>query len=344
MSGNYVFLPVNQANVDNIEVGDPEEIVTKDGTKFMRSSITYRNDRGDLCDMYFAGPKQFSFGISPEYPFGLPKHDQTNDKIKSFKICYNICDMRNVINPSKEEQYMEEIFTGIHQKVVEAAHQESTLKKIGPAQAIVIRSAKQNNESHGGVKPVLSLGTTISPHNPNQRVPDPSKPKRIYAKLLSSKRPHEDIIIHTKFYGPGNKNVDQKKFINFQGFLEPVFNLQSVYWGAHGSTPYGASIQIKLSEANFTPMSRNGPPKRMLSANTSVVEEDDQSDDDNPKNVEGEEEASTPPAEAESQAEADISPSDQLSRIVPESVPDDVKVPRRKQTKRRVIRRQPIPT
>ena len=32
MSGNYVFLPVNQANVDNIEVGDPEEIITKDGT------------------------------------------------------------------------------------------------------------------------------------------------------------------------------------------------------------------------------------------------------------------------------------------------------------------------
>ena len=84
MSGNYVFLPVNQANVDNIEVSDPEEIVTKDGTKFMRSSILYRNDRGDPCDMYFAGGKQFSFGISPEYPFGLPKHEQTEDKIKSF--------------------------------------------------------------------------------------------------------------------------------------------------------------------------------------------------------------------------------------------------------------------
>jgi len=346
MSGNYVFLPVNQANVKNIEVSDPEEIITKDGTKFMRSSITYKNDRGDPCDMYFAGPKQFSFGISPEYPFGLPKHEQTEAKIKSFKICYNICDMRNVPHPSKEEQYMEEIFNGIHRKVVEAAHQETTLKKIGAAQAIVIRAAKQNNEFHGGVKPVLSLGTTMSPHNPNQRIPDPSKPKRIYAKLLSSKRPHEDIIIHTKFYGPGDKNVNPKKFINVQGYLEPVFNLQSVYWGAHGSTPYGASIQIKLSEANFTPMSRNGPPKRMLSANTSVVEEDDQSDDDNPKNVEGEEEESTPPAEAESQAEAeaDNSPSDQLSRIVPESVPDDVKVPRRKQTKRRVIRRQPIPT
>jgi len=343
MTGNYVFLPVNQANVNNIEVGDPEEIVTKDGTKFMRSSITYKNDRGDPCDMYFAGPKQFSFGISPEYPFGLPKHEQTEDKIKSFKICYNICDMRNVAHPSKEEKYMEEIFSGIHQKVVEAAHQESTLKKIGAAQAIVIRSAKQNNEFHGGVKPILSLGTTISPHNPNQRIPDSSKPKRIYAKLLSSKRPHEDITIHTKFYGPGDRNIDPKKFINVQGYLEPVFNLQSIYWGAHGSTPYGASIQVKLSEANFTPMSRNGPPKRMLSANTATAEEDDQSDDDdNPKDdkvvVEDEHE--------------NMSPSDQLSRIGSEDVPEDVpghvpvvvKASRRKQTKRRVIRKQPIST
>jgi hypothetical protein len=341
MSGNYVFLPVNQANVDNIEVGDPEEIITKDGTKFMRSSISYRNDRGDLCDMYFAGPKQFSFGISPEYPFGLPKHEQTEDKIKSFKICYNICDMRNVAHPSKEEKYMEEIFSGIHQKVVEAAHQESTLKKIGAAQAIVIRSAKQNNEFHGGVKPILSLGTTISPHNPNQRIPDSSKPKRIYAKLLSSKRPHEDIIIHTKFYGPGDRNIDPKKFINVQGYLEPVFNLQSIYWGAHGSTPYGASIQVKLSEANFTPMSRNGPPKRMLSANTSTVEEDDQSDDDNLED--GEEDAPKDTDEVSSEVEQEnISPSDQLSRIVPEAVPVAVKAPRRKQTKRRVIRKQPI--
>ncbi len=336
MTGNYVFLPVNQANVDNIVVGDPEEIVTKDGTKFMRSSITYKNDRGDPCDMYFAGPKQFSFGISPEYPFGLPKHEQTEDKIKSFKICYNICDIRNVSHPSKEEQYMEEIFNGIHKKVVEAAHQDSTLKKIGAAQAIVIRSAKQNNEFHGGDKPILSMGTTISPHNPNQRVPDPTKPKRIYAKLLSSKRPHEDIVIHTKFYGPGDKNIAPEKFINVQGYLEPVFNLQSIYWGAHGSTPYGASIQIKLSEANFTPMSRNGPPKRMLSANTSTPEEDDQSDDDTPENEDG---------KHEDEDENDISPSDQLLRIESEELPKTtapaVKTTRRKQTKRRVIRKQP---
>ena len=128
MTGNYVFLPVNQANADNIEVNAPEEIITKDVTKFMRSSILYRNDRGVPSDMYFAGPKQFSFGISPEYPFGLPKHEQTDDKIKSYKICYNICDIRNDSNPSKEEQYMEEIFHGIHLKVVEAAHQSKTLK------------------------------------------------------------------------------------------------------------------------------------------------------------------------------------------------------------------------
>jgi hypothetical protein len=335
MSGNYVFLPVNQANVDNIVVSDPEEIVTKDGTKFMRSSIAYKNDRGIPCDMYFGGPKQFSFGISPEYPFGLPKHEQTEDKIKSFKICYNICDMRNVAHPSKEEKYMEEIFNGIHQKVVEAAHQESTLKKIGAAQAIVIKAAKQNSEFHGGVKPVLSLGTTISSHNPNQRVPDPSKPKRIYVKLLSSKRPHEDIVIHTKFYGPGDRNIDPKSFINVQGYLEPVFNLQSIYWGAHGSTPYGASIQIKLSEANFTPMSRNGPPKRMLSANTSTAEEDDQSDDE-AQNA-GEDSA----AGEDEQEKDEVSPSDQLSQIVSEPASIAVKAPRRKHTKRRVIRKQP---
>lgn len=345
MSGNYVFLPVNQANVDNIEVSDPEEIVTKDGTKFMRSSILYRNDRGDPCDMYFAGGKQFSFGISPEYPFGLPKHEQTEEKIKSFKICYNICDIRNVSNPSKEEQYMEEIFQGIHRKVVEAAHQDKTLKKIGAAQAIVIRAAHQSGESHGGVKPILTSGTTISPHNPNQRIPDPNKPKRIYAKLLSSKRQGEDIMIHTKFYGPGDKNVDPKTYINVQGYLEPVFQLQSVYWGAHGSTPFGASIQIKLSEANFTPMSRNGPPKRMLNANTATVEENDSSDDDDTEEADEEAEVyskiSMNRDEPEPEPEPEPTPIEQLSRI-PAAVPVSTKPPRRKQTKRRVIRKIPV--
>ena len=84
-------------------------------------------------------------------------------------------------------------------------------------------------------------------------------------------------------------------------------------------------------------MSRNGPPKRMLSANTSTVEEDDQSDDDNSED--GEEEASKDTDEI---ARENISPPDQLSRIVPEAVPVAVKAPRRKQTKRRVIRKQPI--
>ena len=335
MSGNYVFLPVNQANANNIVVSDPEEIITKDGTKFMRSTLLYKNDRGVNSDMYFAGPKQFSFGISPEYPFGLPKHEQTDAKIKSFKICYNICDMRNVTNPSKEEQYMEEIFRGIHRKVVEAAHQDKTLKKIGPAQAIVIRAAKQNQEPHGGVKPILTDGTTISPHNPNQRIPDPSKPKRIYVKLLSSNRPHEDITIHTKFYGPGDKPVNPKKFINVQGYLEPVFQLQSVYWGAHGSTPFGASIQIKLSEANFTPMSRNGPPKRMLNANTAAVEEDDSTDESGDSEESEDSENSENSEDAE--PTVDPTPSEQLAQIPEEEVA--AKPPRRKQNKRRVIRK-----
>ena len=344
MSGNYVFLPVNQANAENIVVSDPEEIITKDGTRFMRSSVLYKNDRGVPSDMYFAGPKQFSFGISPEYPFGLPKHEQTEDKIKSFKICYNICDMRNVSHPSKEEQYMEEIFNGIHRKVVEAAHQDNTLKKIGQAQAIVIRAAKQNNEPHGGVKPILTDGTTISPHNPNQRILDPSKPKRIYVKLLSSNRPHEEITIHTKFYGPGDKPVNPKTYINVQGYLEPVFHLQSVYWGAHGSTPFGASIQIKLSEANFTPMSRNGPPKRMLNANTSAVEENDSSDESSGDSSDDNDSEETETADniGSTKAEPAPTPPEQLSRIPSEDVPGTTKPPRRKQTKRRVIRKQPI--
>ncbi len=274
---DYIFLPVEKANSTRITVSDPEEIVTKDGTKFMRSRIAYLDDRGCECDMYFAGPKQFSFGISPEYPFGMPKIDQTEDKIKGYKICYNLCDIKNVHNPTKPERYMHEIFAGIHQKVVEKAHSEQTLSKIGQAQAIVIQASKQSGTPHGGVKPLLSEGTMPSVHNPNVRVPDANKPKRVYAKLMSSKRQFEGLVIHSKFYGPGNKDVDPREFINVQGYLEPVFHAQSVYWGAHGSTPFGASIQLKLTEANFTPMNRNGPPKRMLRANSAPSLDEDTS-------------------------------------------------------------------
>ena len=78
----------------------------------------------------------------------------------------------------------------------------------------------------------------------------------------------------------------------------------------------------------------------MLSANTSTPEEDDQSDDDTPENDDGKDEN-----EDEDEDEADISPSDQLLRIDPEELPKKttpvVKTTRRKQTKRRVIRKQP---
>jgi hypothetical protein len=76
----------------------------------------------------------------------------------------------------------------------------------------------------------------------------------------------------------------------------------------------------------------------MLSANTSTPEEDDQSDDDTPENDDGKD-------EDEDEDGADISPSDQLLRIDPEELPKKttpvVKTTRRKQTKRRVIRKQP---
>lgn len=331
MSDEYVFLNLHEANPSYIVVSDPEEIVTKDGTKFMRSQISYLNEDDRPVAMYFVAPKQFSFGVAPEFPFGLPKSEQTDERIKGYKICYNLTDIRTVHNPTADEQYMLDLFDGIHQKVVEKAHLEETLSKIGPAQAIVIRSSKQNRTPHGGVKPLLSDGTMPSPTHPNQRVPDPSKPKRLYAKLMSSKRPNDpEVTVHTKFYDPSNAEVPPKSLINVQGYIEPVFHLQSVYWGAHGSTPFGASIQLKLSEANFTPMNRHGPPKRMLPRSVTLqeslpCEENDLSENQN-----------------QNQNQDDASPAEALFSLPtlenPTPVPTPTPTPT-KRRKRRVVRR-----
>ena len=105
----FIFLDVLKANGDNIVIGDPEDMTTKDGTSICRSTIKYRDDRNVLCDMYFAGPKQFTFGVSKQWPFGMKKMDQNDNNVKTYQVCYNLTDISRVNNPSIEEQYMQEI-------------------------------------------------------------------------------------------------------------------------------------------------------------------------------------------------------------------------------------------
>jgi len=78
----------------------------------------------------------------------------------------------------------------------------------------------------------------------------------------------------------------------------------------------------------------------MLNANTATVEENDSSDDDDGSDTEVVDEAEESLRSGESAAE--ITPTEHLSQIVPVAVPVTTKPPRRKQTKRRVIRKQPI--
>ena len=61
-----------------------------------------------------------------------------------------------------------------------------------------------------------------------------------------------------------------------RGVGHPVVHWDGIFCGSHGQkASYGASVRLRVSEMNFTPIEDSSVPhRRMLAPNTSLLEQD----------------------------------------------------------------------
>lgn len=124
-------------------------------------------------------------------------------------------------------------------------------------------ASQQDEEDHScldGVKPMYNYPKIKDKTGKTTSAPDESKPPSAYIPLVVRKsRANKDkkdesiqISIESKFYVEGeDEPVNPKNFLGKRGKITPLFRLDSLYWGTHGSSPYGLSIKGSCVQADF---------------------------------------------------------------------------------------------
>jgi hypothetical protein len=288
-----IFIPLGSFDKSRLRILDPVSHSFTRGDseiEWCTSEGRYVDDHGVERELYFQLPEQFSFGTNASYPINTSKEDKEPDNRIGYQVCYPITSMKTTENPTKVELYAQYILDSLADvtwdKLVEQCDESidpEDRKVPNPTYNSYLGARRGDSFNRSAaVKPPYAFPMTI-PKGQKKKVVDRSKPQRSYIKLIT-KGTGRSLRCITSIYGPGDKKESPVRYLEVRGRITPVVKWCGVFWGSHGQiSSHGASIRLRISEMNFTPITDGGPKTRMLSPNTSIPEED--SDSDNEKEV-----------------------------------------------------------
>jgi hypothetical protein len=282
---------------ENLVYTGPHTIKYKNGMQTVQSIPKYLVN-GTPTDLYIAFPKVTNFGVSEMFKFGYEKKEGQApdlDKLEGYQTCILLTSQETVKTPTEIEQKMMQVLDILREKAIEHCTAEyenaRALKQEGNGDEVVIPDISFNamNTEHSihqkidnAMKPIYSYPQTEveGKNGKKKKTDDLSKPPRLYCKLLSTGKGRE-VKIQTKIYGPGDRLTPAKKFLGQRVECEAVLKPEKIYWGSHGSSPYGMSVQLRLFEANMTPIqSSHIYEGRFIRPNESKIVEEDGSEEE----------------------------------------------------------------
>lgn len=257
---------------------DPSRVVidipmeTKTRVPYTRARIGYLDNEGNRKELCIEAPPQYCFGVSPQYDF----HDKDKTgEIRNYQVMYSLNSLKTFQSPTADEAAFREAISSIRTLLVEKLSDSEFFDNIPEgSQSFLDPSAPKNHGGLAGVKPLFEFPTKkVDDAKQGQKsVPDTSKPERMYVKLLYSSGTTKDgspfTHMDSRFYLSSDPNNprDPREFVDTRGEIRPLFHIKEVYFGTHGpKSRYGASISIRLLEADFKPAESAFPKGRMLS-------------------------------------------------------------------------------
>jgi hypothetical protein len=281
ITNNIIIHPGEKLESDRVVITPPETLVLTGKDKpinYTKSNVYYKDNMGRLGNLYIIGLPQWCFGVNQTV-------SMETGAVDGYQICYMCTSKDTVKEPTANEQILMDNLLTIRSALVEFASNPENIEEAPGSSKVFLATGD------AGVKPIIHHPMMPDPTNPKKKIRNPDSAPRIYSKLMTKKdQATKQVTIRTKFHGPGDKEInpidysesapdapidkDSGKPKARPGTITPVFKVDSIYYGAHGSSPYGASVQIKVSEANFTPYVAGGNSvPRMLPANTDTPAE-----------------------------------------------------------------------
>lgn len=278
-----VFIPFGTFNKLKCSLTDAFIVKSKNGNETCNSSIRYELEDGTYSDdiRLELAPRK-TYGIFPSYPFGMAKDLQGPDTINGYQFTYPLTTQETVNSPTKEEQYLIDVFDYLSglmwEKLCEEVEKddESHIPPVSKNCYLGATAKKGGINKSYAIKPIYEYPNKQDDGKQSankKREKDTTQPLRIYMKL-NCFGSGNNLKCFTKIYGPGNKMVSPAKYHKVQCTIHPVLQLKKIFWGSHGKNTHGVSLNMHVSEMNIVPLSREG--QRFLAPNSAPEEEDDE--------------------------------------------------------------------
>lgn len=270
------FVSLGEFDPSRLVLEDPVERKSKNREfSWFTSKGGYLNDDGEVCRLYLELPEQFFFGINGIYPNGTKDTEKSIEIIEGLQICYLLTSMETIENPTKDEQYAMDTLKALWQLTVKRIGEfveDEDIELPGVTES-AYHASKAKDDPSVVVKPCFDypMKKVEGKKGKEKLEPDTSKPQRSYLKLETFGKGRK-MKCNSLVYGPGDKAISPLRFLDRRGRVKPVIHWSGVYYGAHGKRSWGASVTLRVSEMNFVPQKRGGPPRRMLAKNTAPAE------------------------------------------------------------------------
>jgi len=271
----------------------------------VKQFLRYLTEDGRIISPCFPPPRQTCFALKPAFPNTLPKEardDKDPSLFEGIQLTLPVTSRETVTCPTDEEALYKKILDDIHEFAWKIYVYEASLPKddkdkraienpslpkrrIPPASASAFLAAKQDEDPLCALKPQYDMQNkvvdkvTVMDKTGKNAIKDPTKPLVSNIKLVTYGKGH-NMECKTYVYGPGNvQDKTGYKYINTLCEVESALNADSIYWGNHGSKPWGASVQIKAIDINVTPKLLGGDKPRLLGRNEAPLPEVEEVDE-----------------------------------------------------------------
>lgn len=273
---------VKDFNENKLNFSDPENVEIKinntDTSQFLRSGVGYDEftTRPVATNgMNFKQENDFAYVIMNEMDcVGVfPKSDG-----KGYQVLVKLTSDDTVNNPTVEEQQNIDFFENSRKAV--AAYMSKNIDLI-PSQFEFVPEDKMINfvntlfdhppkkDENGEKIPKKDANGKIM-KNKNQNIiyeRDPTKPLMAFISIRC--RTGKAAPFNSRFYGPGDKQVDATKYQKVPGRIQPTIRVNFVFYGK------AVTFNIEVEEANYIPRAQGGAVgRRRLPPNTAPIEDD----------------------------------------------------------------------
>lgn len=255
-----------------INVGEPKKHSFTKGDKSIEwytSEVYYLGEDGEKLSIFFELPKQ-SVWMSGVWPFSTEEEEKSFENIEGYQIAYSLD--KDSKNPTSDEERGKKILDKTWDITVDALKKFCSVprddRKVPNPTYSSFKTAKEDGDFSYAVKPVWNYSLTKDERG--KKTVDMTKSPRTYIKFLTNKK-GLDMTCSTKIFGPGDKEISPKRCIrkSMNGICHPVIYWKGIFWGSHGQkASYGASVQLRVHEMNFTPIKRSVSNTRFLRENT----------------------------------------------------------------------------